>query len=64
VLNIYLDRRKSREKYKNREERYNIYRGLDKKIKKIEESSSKNSSSKDSSNIRAIEVVESKDKIV
>jgi hypothetical protein len=57
VLDTYLDRREGREEYKNREERCNVCRGLDKEIEEIEEGSSK-----DSSNTRAIEVVESKGK--
>jgi hypothetical protein len=57
VLDAYLDRREGREGCKNREERYNVYRGLDKKIEKIEEGSSK-----DSSNTRAIEAIESEGK--
>jgi hypothetical protein len=64
VLDAYLDRRESREGCEDREERYNVCRGLDKEIEKIEEGSSKNSSSKDSSDTRAIEVVESEGKIV
>jgi hypothetical protein len=56
-LNAYLDRREGREECKNREERYNIYRGLDKEIKEIEEGSSK-----DSSNTKAIEAIESEGK--
>jgi hypothetical protein len=54
VLDTYLDRQESRERCKNREKRCNVYRELDKKIEEIEESSSK-----DSSNTRAIEVIES-----
>jgi hypothetical protein len=54
VLNTYLDRQESRKRCKEEEKRCNICRGLDKEIEKIEESSSK-----DSSNTRAIEVVES-----
>jgi hypothetical protein len=54
VLDAYLDRQKGREGCKNREERYNIYRGPDKKIEEIEEGSSK-----DSSNTRAIKAIES-----
>jgi hypothetical protein len=57
VLDTYLDRQKSREECKNKEERCNIYRGLDKKIEEIEEGSSK-----DSSNTRAIEAIESEGK--
>jgi hypothetical protein len=59
VLDAYLDRQESREGCEDREKRCNVYRGLD---KKIEKSSSKDSSSKDSSNTRAIEVVESEGK--
>jgi hypothetical protein len=55
VLNTYLDKQKSREKCEDKKKRYNVCRGLDKKIEKIEESSSK-----DSSNTRAIEAIESK----
>jgi hypothetical protein len=58
VLDAYLDRREGRERYKDREERYNVCRGLDEEIEEIEEGSSK-----DSSNTRAIEVIESKGKI-
>jgi hypothetical protein len=54
VLDTYLDRRESREGYENGEERCNVYRGLDKEIEEIEEGSSK-----DSSNTRAIEAIES-----
>jgi hypothetical protein len=54
VLDAYLDRQKSREGYENRKERCNVCRGLDKEMEEIEESSSK-----DSSNTRAIEVIES-----
>jgi hypothetical protein len=54
-LDAYLDGWEGREGYKKGEERYNVCRGPDKEIEKIEESSSK-----DSSNTRAIEVVESK----
>jgi hypothetical protein len=57
VLNAYLDRQKSREKCEDGEERCNICRGLDKKIEEIEEGSSK-----DSSNTRAIEAIESEGK--
>jgi hypothetical protein len=57
VLDAYLDRREGREGYKDREERYNVCRGLDEEIEEIEEGSSK-----DSSNTRAIEVIESKGK--
>jgi hypothetical protein len=60
VLDTYLDRRESREGYEDGEKRYNVYRGLDEKIEEIEEGSSKDSSSKDSSDTGAIEVVESK----
>jgi hypothetical protein len=59
VLDTYLDGQEGREGYKDREERCNVCRGLD---EEIEEGSSKDSSSKDSSNTRAIEVVESKGK--
>jgi hypothetical protein len=59
VLDAYLDRQESREGCEDGEERCNVYRGLDKEIEEIEEGSSKDSSSKDSSNTRAIEVVES-----
>jgi hypothetical protein len=55
VLDAYLDRQKSREGCKNREERYNVCRRPDKEIEEIEEGSSK-----DSSNTRAIEAIESK----
>jgi hypothetical protein len=58
VLDAYLDRQEGREGYKEGEERCNVCRGLDKKIEEIEEGSSK-----DSSNTRAIEVVESEGKI-
>jgi hypothetical protein len=58
VLNAYLDGREGREEYKDREKRYNVCRGLDEEIEEIEEGSSK-----DSSNTRAIEVIESKGKI-
>jgi hypothetical protein len=54
VLDTYLDRQKSRERCEDREERCNVCRGLDKKIEEIEEGSSK-----DSSNTRAIEAIES-----
>jgi hypothetical protein len=53
-LDAYLDEQKGREGCKNGEERCNVCRGLDKKIEKIEEGSSK-----DSSNTRAIEAIES-----
>jgi hypothetical protein len=56
-LNAYLDRQKSREKCKNREKRCNICRELDKEIEEIEESSSK-----DSSNTKAIEAIKSEGK--
>jgi hypothetical protein len=56
-LDAYLDRQKSRERCKDREKRYNVCRGPDKKIEEIEEGSSK-----DSSNTRAIEAIESKGK--
>jgi hypothetical protein len=59
VLDTYLDRRESRERYENGEERYNVCRELDEEIEEIEEGSSKNSS-----NTRAIEVIESEGKIV
>jgi hypothetical protein len=62
VLDAYLDRQEGREGCKDREKRCNVCRGLDKKIEEIEEDSSKDSSSKDSSNTRAIEVVESEGK--
>jgi hypothetical protein len=58
VLNAYLDRREGREGYKDREERCNVCRGLDKEIEEIEEGSSK-----DSSNTGAIEVIESEGEI-
>jgi hypothetical protein len=54
VLNTYLDRQEGREGCKNKKKRYNVCRGLDKEIKEIEEGSSK-----DSSNTRAIEAIES-----
>jgi hypothetical protein len=56
VLDAYLDRQEGREGCEDREERCNVCRGLD---EEIEEGSSKDSSSKDSSDTRAIEVVES-----
>jgi hypothetical protein len=59
VLDAYLDRREGREGCEDGEERYNVCRGLDEEIEEIEEGSSK-----DSSNIRAIEVIESEGKIV
>jgi hypothetical protein len=62
MLDAYLDRQEGREGCKDREERYNVCRELDKEIEEIEEGSSKDSSSKDSSNTRAIEVVESEGK--
>jgi hypothetical protein len=54
VLDVYLDRREGREGYKDGEKRYNVCRRPDKKIEEIEEGSSK-----DSSNTRAIEAIES-----
>jgi superfamily II DNA helicase RecQ len=57
VLDAYLDRRESREGCEDREERCNVCRGPDKEIEEIEEGSSK-----DSSNTRAIEAVESEGK--
>jgi hypothetical protein len=57
VLDAYLDRQEDREEYKEEEERCNVCRRLDKEIEEIEEGSSK-----DSSNTRAIEVVESEGK--
>jgi hypothetical protein len=59
VLDAYLDRQKGREGCEDEEERCNVCRELDKKIEEIEEGSSK-----DSSNTRAIEAIESKGKIV
>jgi hypothetical protein len=53
-LDAYLDGQEGREGCKNREERYNVCRGLDEEIEKMEEGSSK-----DSSNTRAIEAIES-----
>jgi hypothetical protein len=53
-LDAYLDRQEGREGCKDREKRYNVCRELDEEIEKIEESSSK-----DSSNTRAIEAIES-----
>jgi hypothetical protein len=58
VLNAYLDGREGREEYKDGEKRCNVCRGLDEEIEEIEEGSSK-----DSSNTRAIEVIESKGEI-
>jgi hypothetical protein len=60
VLDAYLDRRESREGCEDGEERYNVYRGPD---EEIEEGSSKDSSSEDSSDTEAIEVVESEGEI-
>jgi hypothetical protein len=54
VLDAYLDRREGREGCEDGEEKCNVCRGPDKKIEEIEEDSSK-----DSSNTRAIEVIES-----
>jgi hypothetical protein len=54
VLNAYLDEREGREGCEDGEEKCNVYRGLDEEIEKIEEGSSK-----DSSNTRAIEAIES-----
>jgi hypothetical protein len=53
-LDTYLDGRESREGCENEEERCDIYRGLDEEIEEMEEGSSK-----DSSNTRAIEAIES-----
>jgi hypothetical protein len=58
VLDAYLDRQEGRERYKDGEERCNICRGLDKEIEEMEEGSSK-----DSSNTRAIEAIESEGEI-
>jgi hypothetical protein len=58
VLNAYLDGWEGREGCENREKRYNVCRGLDKEIEEIEEGSSK-----DSSNTRAIEAIESEGEI-
>jgi hypothetical protein len=55
VLNTYLDRQEGREGCEDREERGDVCRGPDKEIEEIEEGSSE-----DSSNIRAIEAIESK----
>jgi hypothetical protein len=54
VLDAYLDKQEGREGCENREERCNVYRGSDEEIREIGEDSSK-----DSSNTRAIEAVES-----
>jgi hypothetical protein len=54
VLDAYLDKWEGREECENGEERCNVCRGLDKEIEEMEESSSK-----DSSNTRAIEAIES-----
>jgi hypothetical protein len=54
VLDAYLDRWEGREGCEEEEERCNVCRGPDEEIEEIEEGSSK-----DSSNTRAIEVVES-----
>jgi hypothetical protein len=54
MLDTYLDRRESREEYKEEEERYNIYRELDEKIVEIEENSSEDSSAN-----RDVDIVES-----
>jgi hypothetical protein len=53
-LDTYLDRWESREGCEDGEERCNVCRGLDEEIEEMEEGSSK-----DSSNTRAIEVIES-----
>jgi hypothetical protein len=55
VLDAYLDRQEGRKGCKDREKRCNVCRRLDKKIEEIKEGSSK-----DSSNTRAIEAIESK----
>jgi superfamily II DNA helicase RecQ len=57
VLNAYLDEREGREGYEDGKERCNVCRGLDEKIEEMEEGSSK-----DSSNTRAIEAIESEGK--
>jgi hypothetical protein len=44
VLDAYLDRREGREGCEDREERYNVCRGLDEEIEEIEEGSSEDSS--------------------
>jgi hypothetical protein len=63
VLDAYLDRREGREGCEDGEERCDVYRGLDEEIEEIEEGSSEDSSSKDSSDTGAIEVVESEGEI-
>jgi hypothetical protein len=54
VLDAYLDGRESRERCEDGEERCDVCRGLDEEMEEIEEGSSK-----DSSNTRAIEAIES-----
>jgi hypothetical protein len=62
VLDAYLDRREGREGCEDGETRCDVCRGLDEEIEEIKEGSSEDSSSEDSSDTRAIEVVESEGK--
>jgi hypothetical protein len=61
-LDAYLDRREGREGCEDGEKRCDVCRGLDEEIEEIKEGSSEDSSSEDSSDTRAIEVVESEGK--
>jgi hypothetical protein len=59
VLDAYLDGQEGREGCEDGEERCDVCRGPDEEIEKMKEGSSEDSSSEDSSDTGAIEVVES-----